>query len=109
MKNGLNKLIVLLFICSLMSINAVALDNMPTKEVEVGVTAIEIVPANYSRKTIMIEGDAEFFIDNSALDVSTGTWRVAANTPFTLSGYQGPIFGIVDSSTSTVKVLELQY
>lgn len=109
MRKLINGILLLTLVCGLMSVNVLALDNMPTKKVEVGIEATEIVPANYSRKTVMIEGDLEFTIDNSETDVSTNTWRVAANVPFKLEGYQGAIWGIVAASTSTVKVLELQY
>ena len=69
----LSKVVAFIFLLSVIS--ASALDNMPTSKVDVGVAATEIVPANYSRKDIILQniGAATVYIDNFAVDCSTTT------------------------------------
>lgn len=102
----------LVFIFMISLIGLWALDNMPTVAVDVGVVATEIVPANYQRQNLIIynAGSATVYIDNYSVDCSTITsFDLTSGSMMVFDKYQGAIWGIVDTTTSTIKVIYLQY
>ena len=95
------------FICS-----SIALDNMPTSKVSVGVVATEIVPVNYKRKDLIIfnVGTSTIYIDNFAVECSTTTaFPLISGAVMSFGNFSGSIWGIVDITTGTVKVVYTQY
>lgn len=102
----------LIFIFMISLIGLWALDNLPTDSISVGVVATEILSANYGRKDFIIYnvGASTIYIDNFAVDCSTTTsFPLRGGAALTFDKYQGAIWGIVDITTSTIKVIYLQY
>jgi len=110
MKN-FSKIFTVIFMCNIISLWAAPLDNMVTDKVSVGVAATEIVPANYKRKEITLYNDSAniIYIDNIATDCTIDSFPLVSSGTIKIEGYQGSIFGIVETTTSTVKVMYLQY
>lgn len=105
----LGRLIGLLLI--LVSVGLFALDNMPTANIDIGIAATQIAPANYTRTEITLYNDSDnrIYIDNSLTDCTTNSFVLESSGTIKLEKYQGELWGIVDVTTSTLRSLELQY
>ena len=106
------KISIIIFALSCIGISLIAFDNMPTLKVSVGVVATEIVPANYSRQGLIIynTGLSTIYVDNFAVECSTTTaFPLISGTAMTFGNFSGAIWGIVDTTTGTVKVMYIQY
>ena len=104
-------LVTAFFILSFIAIT-IAFDNMPTLKVSVGVVATEIVPINYKRKDLIIYnvGTSTIYIDNFAVECSTITaFPLIGGASMSFGNFSGAIWGIVDITTETVKVMYTQY
>jgi len=111
MKN-IKKILCAVILCGMLSLVYAAFDNLPTESISVGVEATEILAANYKRKGFIIYnvGAPTIYIDNFAVDCSSTTsFPLRGGAAITFDQYQGAIWGIVDTTTSTVKVIYMQY
>lgn len=102
---------IMIFTLSIIS-PVIAFDNMPTSKVSVGVVATEIIPVNYKRKDLIIfnVGTSTIYIDNFAVECSTTTaFPLISGAVMSFGNFSGSVWGIVDITTGTVKVLYTQY
>ena len=111
MKKSIAKLMSFMLLLCAISLYAAPLDNMSNSKVSVGVAATEIAQANYKRKEIRIMNDSgnTIYIDNNSTDCTVDAYPILTMTEYKVEGYQGAIWGIVETTTSTVKVSEIQY
>lgn len=111
MKSFRNLIVVVLAMCAV-TLFAAPTDNFVTEKVSVGVSATEIVSANYDRKgdvRLYNEGSDTVYIDSPVSDCTLDAYPLKPNSEIVIEDYQGSIFGIVETTTSTVKVMYLQY
>ena len=104
-------LAIMIFISSFIG-TTIALDNLPTGTVSVGVAATEILATNYKRKGFIIYNVSAptIYIDNFAVECSTSTsFPLRGGAAITFEDYKGAIWGIVDVTTGTIKVIYTQY
>lgn len=88
-----------------------ALDNMKTVKISVGVVATQIVAANYKRKDLVIynNGSENIYIDNTSGDCTLDSFPLLPGKALVLDRYQGEIHGIVAAATEEIRVLYTQY
>ena len=106
------KLMSFILLLGAVSLYAAPLDNMANSKVSVGVVATEIAPANYKRKEITLYNDGSdvIYIDNNITDCTVAdSYPIQSSVTYKLEGYQGAIWGIVATTTSTVRISEIQY
>lgn len=88
-----------------------ALDNLKTVKISVGVTATLLVDFNYKRKDLVIHnsGSETIYIDNTLADCTLDSFPLYPGKAVIFDRYQGQIHGIVAAATEEVRLMYTQY